>query len=172
MKRVFFVLIIITLLFSGCSDNKIRTDLPTEITFSETEEDGLEVKSMYFAENGAFIFENVGYADEEGFHLDKPRKNGQYLEYGGKYNYKPTQNYKTDVENAKGILLYKGLCYAVKEEENKDYLILISDNTFEDHHPKYEIADFMNKAADFYNEYGSSTSGGNGLLYPNEVVSG
>lgn len=155
---------IILLIFSSCAkDEKKEIELQEKIVFSKTEGE-LEVKSIYFSDSGELIIESIGYADKKGFHLDKPRLNGQYTKHNEKYFYKLTENFTSDTQNAKGIVLYRGICYAVNEEENTDFLVLISDNTFERYHKKYELKDFLSKALSFYNEYENSASGGYGLI--------
>lgn len=151
------------MLLGGCNSKTVNVSVPEEIVIKNRGDNKLDVLLLSVNEKEGLTTKSIGYSDESGFYLTEPRLNGHYFFKEGAYHYDATINYKADTENAKGILVYKGLIYSLVEESGKDYLILISDNTYNDYRKKYELNDFLSRAAKFFNDYGGVTSGGNGL---------
>ena len=165
MKRIFSLIITLCLIlsvFSGCSNGYI---------FNEKNESGtLPVKEMTVGIFHNVSFTGVGEADAKGFRLGARCMNGQATDKGSYYYYKPVENFTEVTKNAKGIVIYKGIAYAVTEENGKEYLTVISDHAAH-YLRKYEANEFKNAAVNFYRSYGNTTSGGDGLLPSDKYTS-
>lgn len=158
MKRLFGLTLMLCLIFSvfsGCSSGFIFEE--------KSENAALPVKEMTVGLFHNVSFTQVGEADAKGFRLGSRSLNGQSADKGGYYYYSPVENFSSVTKDAKGIVIYKGIAYAVTEENGKEYLTVISDHTV-NYLRKYEASEFKEAAVNFHRTYGNSASGGSGLL--------
>ena len=163
MKKIVLLLltvILITASFTGCSNSCIFSG-------DERDDGSLPVKVMSV---GGFLtndvsFENVGYANRKGFYLTRMCVNGSCFEKKGYYVYSPVENYEDIPSEAKGFVVYSGICYVVTEENGKEYLTAIPQNTYKGYLTKYEAGEFKRMAIRYYETYGNTLSGGDGLIY-------
>ena len=165
MKKLLSLVIVLALVlsFSGCSGKLDFGKAPKE--------NALSVKEMSVGVFGAVYFNDVGYADSRNFYLSSRCLNGMNTDKNGYYVYSSVENFYEVTKDAKGIVVYSGLAYALTEEEGREYLTCISDHA-NNYLSKYEIGKFKESAVNYHNSKGSTVSGGDGLLYPDETVSG
>ena len=165
MKKLLSLVIVLALVlsFSGCSGKLDFGKAPKE--------NALSVKEMSVGVFGAVYFNDVGYADSRNFYLSSRCLNGMNTDKNGYYVYSSVENFNEVTKDAKGIVVYSGLAYALTEEEGREYLTCISDHA-NNYLSKYEIGKFKESAVNYHNSKGSTVSGGDGLLYPDETVSG
>ncbi|MBP3323215.1 MAG: hypothetical protein J6M16_03380 [Clostridia bacterium] len=165
MKKLLSLVIVLALVlsFSACSG---------KVDFGKApKENALSVKEMSVGVFGAVYFTDVGYADSRNFYLSSRCLNGMNTDKNGYYVYSSVENFNEVTKDAKGIVVYSGLAYALTEEEGREYLTCISDHA-NNYLSKYEIGKFKESAVNYHNSKSTTVSGGDGLLYPDEAVSG
>ena len=157
LKKVLTIIyfLIAVLLFAGCSN---------KIDFGKaTDDNSLSVKEMEVGLFGAVSFSDVGSVNSKSFRLTRRCLNGMCTEKSGYYIYDSVVNFSEVTKDAKGIVIYSGLAYAVTEENGREYLTCISDHA--NHYlMKYEVNEFKESAVNFHRNYGNTVSGGDGLL--------